>query len=310
VRHFGTDDIQTGSPFAVGDHIRIASITKTFTATAVLQLVDRHRIKLSDHLSSFVKGIPYGDDITIKEMLNMTSGIYDFTDDAQFLARYSADPLTPGADRTALEIIRRNKPSFVPGTGAEYSDSNYVLLGMIVQRLTGETLGRFMQSQIFDRLGMHQTGYPTAPPMPSPFAHGYFQLTDSSPLRDVTFSNPNIAGGAGAIISTLGDLKIWAKALATGTLLSPPTQAQRLQTILLAPGKIPLYYGLGILNINGFLGHNGAIAGYGSAMFYLPSAHATFVVEGNNNNLSSTVPTEIFVALADYLFPNQFPDGI
>jgi D-alanyl-D-alanine carboxypeptidase len=310
VRQFGTDNITTGSPFRVDDHIRIASITKTFTATAILQLVDQGRLKLSDHLSSFVKGIRYGDDITIKEMLNMTSGIYDFTNDAAFLARYEANPNTPGSDQTTLEILRRHDPSFIPGTAVEYSDSNYVLLGMIVQQLTHQTLTQYMQTHIFDRLGMSRTSYPTTPAMPSPFAHGYFQLTDSSLLRDVTFSNPNIAGGAGAIISTLGDLKLWAEALATGALLSPATQAERLQTVLLAPGKIPLRYGLGILNINGFLGHNGAIAGYGSAMFYLPSAHATFVVEGNNNNLSSTIPTSIFVELAYYLFPQQFPNGI
>jgi CubicO group peptidase (beta-lactamase class C family) len=85
----------------------------------------------------------------------------------------------------------------------------------------------------------------------------------------------------------------------------------RLRTVPLGgvPGKISLRYGLGILNINGFLGHNGAILGYGTAMFYLPSAHATFVVEVNNNNLSSTVPTDIFVQLADALFPRQFPNG-
>jgi D-alanyl-D-alanine carboxypeptidase len=114
------------------------------------------------------------------------------------------------------------------------------------------------------------------------------------------------------MISTLGDLKLWAKALATGTLLTRATQGQRLRTVPLGgvPGKISLRYGLGILKINGFLGHNGAILGYGSAMFYLPRAHATFVVEGNNNNLSSTVPTDVFVQLADYLFPRQFPNNI
>jgi D-alanyl-D-alanine carboxypeptidase len=114
------------------------------------------------------------------------------------------------------------------------------------------------------------------------------------------------------MISTLGDLKLWAKALATGTFLSRSAQVQRLRTVPLGgvPGKISLRYGLGILNVNGFLGHNGAILGYGSAMFYLPSAHATFVVEGNNNNLTSTAPTDIFVPLAYQLFPEQFLGGI
>src|ERR1700694_1102531 len=91
VRQFGTDNVKTGSAFSVDDHVRIASISKTFTATTILQLVDRRRLKLSDHLSRFVKGIPNGARITIRELLNMTSGVYDFTNDATFLARYQAN---------------------------------------------------------------------------------------------------------------------------------------------------------------------------------------------------------------------------
>jgi D-alanyl-D-alanine carboxypeptidase len=257
-----------------------------------------------------VKGIANGGRITVKELLNMTSGVYDFTDDATFLARYQADPTGLFGPSEALAIVRRHAPSFAPGRGVEYSDSNYILLQLIAQKVTGLPLRTLIQTQVIDRLGLRNTSYPTAPGMPSPFSHGYFPQNGS--LRDVTRSNPSAAGGAGAMVSTLGDLKVWAKALATGTVLSRATQRLRLQTVSLGgvPGKIFLRYGLGILTLNGFVGHNGAILGYGTAMFYLPRAHATFVVEGNNNDLTSTVPTSIFVELADYLFPKQFPHGI
>jgi D-alanyl-D-alanine carboxypeptidase len=307
---FGTANVKTNARFARDDHIRIASITKTFTATVILELVDRHRLKLSDRLSRFVKCIPYGNRITVKEMLNMTSGIYDWTNDAGFLKRYQANPARPFGPKDVIAIVRRHTPSFAPGRGVEYSDSNYMLLGLIAQKVTGVPLRKLIKTMVLTPLGMRHTSYPTTAAMPSPFAHGY--LPQNGSLRDVTRNNPNAAGGAGALVSTLGDLKLWAEALATGTLLSRGTQRLRLRTVHISsiPGKIALDYGLGIFNVNGFLGHNGAILGYGSAMFYLPSAHATFVIEGNNNDLVKTVPTEIFIQLAYYLFPKQFPNGI
>jgi D-alanyl-D-alanine carboxypeptidase len=312
VRAFGTSDTTTGAPFSVADHVRIASITKTFTATVILQLVDQHRLQLSSRLSQYVTGIPNGATITVKELLNMTSGVYDFTEDKTFLADYLADPTMPFGPADAIAIIKRHKPSFPPGKGVEYSDSNYVLLQLIAEKVTHAPLGRLIQQWVLDPLGLDETSYPTTPAMPTPFTRGYFQPNMTSPLlRDVTLSNPDGAGGAGAMISTLSDLKTWAKALATGTLLAPGTQRERLQTVPLAPpGKITLGYGLGILDLNGFLGHNGAILGYGTAAFYLPGADATFVVEGNNNDLVSTVPLMVFVQIADLLYPQQFPDGV
>jgi D-alanyl-D-alanine carboxypeptidase len=311
VRAFGTSDTTTGAPFSVGDHVRIASITKTFTATVILQLVDRHRLQLSSRLSHYVTGIPNGATITVKELLNMTSGVYDFTQDPTFLANYLADPTMPFGPADVIAIIKRHKPSFLPGKGAEYSDSNYILLQLIAEKVTHTPLDRLIQQWVLDPLGMHETSYPATPAMPAPFASGYFQPDMSSPLlRDVTLSNPQAAGGAGAMISTLDDLRTWAKALATGTLLAPGTQRERLHTVLLAPGKITFRYGLGILDLNGFLGHNGAVLGYGTAAFYLPSADATFVVEGNNNDLVSTIPTMVFAKIADLLYPKQFPNGV
>jgi D-alanyl-D-alanine carboxypeptidase len=310
VRAFGTSDTTTGAPFSVADHVRIASITKTFTATVILQLVDRHRLELSSRLSHYVTGIPNGTEITIKELLNMTSGVYDFTQDPTFLKNYQADPAMPFGPADVIAIIKRHTPSFLPGKGVKYSDSNYILLQLIAEKVTHAPLGRLIQQWVLDPLGMHETSYPTTPAMPVPFARGYYQPGAGSPLRDVTLSNPQGAGGAGAMISTLDDLKTWAKALATGTLLAPGTQRERLQTVLLAPGKITLRYGLGIIDLNGFLGHNWAVLGYGTAAFYLPNADATFVVEANNNDLVSTIPTMVFAKIADLLYPKQFPDGL
>lgn len=310
VEALGTSDQATGAPLTLSDHLRIASVSKTFTATAILELVDQHKLSLSDHLSTFIAGIPNGGRITIAQLLDMTSGIYDYVNDAAVIRAYDMNPVRPFALKDVLAIIKRHKPMFAPGAKVVYDNSNYYLLGAIAAQVAHESLGKLISTQILDPLGMTQTSYPSAPTMPAPFSHGYINQPNF-PLRDVTNSNPAFAGGAGAMISTLGDLKIWAKALATGTLLTPATHARQLKTGVLAnTPKLRLGYGLGITDINGFLGHDGAIAGYGTAMFYLPSRRATIVLIGNNNDLGNPTPLAPALAIAAYLFPKQFPKGL
>src|SRR5205807_1355372 len=130
VRTFGAADVATGRPVTLADHFRIASITKTFTATVILQLADQKRLSLSDHLSRFVKGIRYGSRITIKELLGMRSGIYDYTSDPAFLKAYTKNPDMRFTTRDFLRIVRRHPPLFRPGTQTAYDDSNYFLLGL------------------------------------------------------------------------------------------------------------------------------------------------------------------------------------
>ncbi len=310
VRAFGTSSLATGRPLRLDDHFRIASISKSFTATAILRLADQHKLSLSDTLSKYITGIQNGDQITVAQLLDMTSGVYDYVNDPGVLRAYARNPLRPFSLRDVVAIIKRHKPIFAPGMDVVYDNSDYYLLGAIVEKVTHRPLGAVITSQILRPLGLRHTSYPTAAAMPAPFSRGYLDQPDFPP-RDVTASNPAFAGGAGAIISTLGDLKVWAKALATGSLLAPATQSLRLRTRVLNQNpKVSVSYGMGITEINGFLGHDGAIFGYGSAMFYLPSRHATIVVLANNNDLGQPKPLITAIALAAYLFPGQFPKGI
>ena len=307
VHAFGTSDIRTGKALALDDHFRIASISKTFTATAALQLVDRGRLKLSDRLSSFVSGIPYGKRITVEQLLDMTAGVYDYSANAGFERDYLKRPNFRFGTRQVLSIIRRNRPAFAPGTQVMYDNSNYYLLGLIVEKVTHQSLARVIRNRILRPLRLRHTSYPSGSRLPKPFARGYLP-NQSGQLRDVTVSNPAAGGPAGAMISTLADLKVWARALATGTLLEPATQAARLRTRVLSQTPSgAIRYGLGITEINGFLGHNGSILGYGSAMFYLPSRRATIIVLNDNNSLTTAIPTNVFIGIASYLFPSRFP---
>jgi D-alanyl-D-alanine carboxypeptidase len=310
VRALGTSNLATGAPIGLNDHFRIASITKSFVATTVLRLVDQRRLSLNDKLSRYVRGIPNGDRITIAHLLNMTSGIYDYVADPALLRTYNSNPLLPFNLRRLVAIVRRNKPLFAPGAAAVYDNSNYYLLGVIAERAAGKPLPTLIKTEILDRLGMTHTSFPTTSALPSPFSHGYLAQPNFPP-RDVTGSNPAFAGGAGAMISTLADLRIWASALATGSLLSPGLRAMQQRTRVLSRSpKVTLRYGMGLTDVNGLLGHDGAINGYGSAMFYLPSAKATIVLLANKNDANAPAPLIPAVALAAYLFPKQFPRGI
>lgn len=272
--------------------------------------MDGKRLSLDDPLGRYVSGIPYGDQITIDQLLAMTSGIFDYVDDPDLTAAVLVNPLMSVSLADVVAIIQRNKPLFPPGTSIFYDNSNYYLLGVIAEKASGLPLDHLKAEKITRPLGLDQTSYPTTPAIPAPFSRGY--TLEAASIHDYTVLNPAFAFGSGAMISTLSDLKVWVKALATGTLLTPATQALRLKTRVLSQvPQLTTSYGLGIFNWNGFLGHAGAILGYGSMAMYLPARDATIVAVGNLCGLAGNSPPELVgLALAAYLFPEQFPHGI
>jgi D-alanyl-D-alanine carboxypeptidase len=306
VRAFGTGDIAANTPMRLDNHVRIASITKTFTGVATLQLIDEGRLKLDDTLSTYVEGVDNGDRITIRNLLGMTSGIYDFTSDDKFLKDFTADPLMAFSPQDVLGILKRHKSDFAPGEKVAYCDTNYILLGMIVEKITGEPVHKTITQKIIEPLGLNRTAFPTGPAMPGPFAHGYYAGEDGKgEFKDYTATNPAVAWTAGAMISTLDDLRIWTKALVTGTLLKPATHVEQMKFGMIVTKPLHVGYGLGIGDFGGLIGHNGAILGYTTAMFYWPKADATIVLAGNQASNSSNATTEIAVQLAEYLFPGE-----
>jgi D-alanyl-D-alanine carboxypeptidase len=263
---FGVGDTATGMPMLVDDHMRIGSVTKTFTGTAVLQLVDQGRIRLSDPISRYVDGVPNGDAITLDLLGRMRSGLPNYTESDVFLKRlYTEAPMGPDAfavtPRQLLDWAFAQPTRFAPGAEWEYSNTNAVLLRMVVEKVTGLPLGDYLQQNIFGPLGMAQTSYPANGLMPGPYAHGYNHAPDGT-IFDATLWNPSWGDAAGKIVSTVADMEIWAASLGRGTLLRPETQAQRIgNASTVAPG---LDYAFAIFNAEGWLGHNGDIPGYAS----------------------------------------------
>lgn len=260
--------------------------------------------------------VPNGVNITIRQMLDMTSGIYNGTEDPDFNATIDAKPETIWTPQEFIALALKHPPYFAPGTGFHYSNTNYELLGLIVEKQSGTALDNFMAERIFKPLGMTSTILPKAdkPAMPSPHGRGYLFGTNvdgmkaynamtagnakdaivpwaaGKPPVDATEFSTSYAWASGSVISTIRDMQVWAKALAIGNLLKPETQKQRIRW------SPPAHYGLGISDSVGkFLGHNGAIPGFQTLIGYEPQTGTTIVVFANNQ----LEPNTAFVLPAD-----------
>jgi carboxyl-terminal processing protease len=271
----GVGDKSTGAAPQTTDRVRIGSLTKSFTATVVLQLVDEKKLALTDKLNKYAPWVPGAKRITVRQLLNMTSGLYNFTDVAEFWEKFLADPAAIWTPRQLVDLAIANPAVFPPGQEYMYCNTNYVLLGMIIEKVTGRKVGGEITRRIIDRLGLKHSSFPVATALPAPYMHGYVpaegEPSDSGDLKDLSIYSPTPFWTAGGMVSTLGDLRIWMKAIVTGKLLSKRMHAAQLK--FSAPNTAS--YGLGVMNAEGFaFGHSGEVPGYNSSMYYIPAAKA------------------------------------
>ena len=179
--------------------------------------------------------------------------------------------------------------NFQPGAGWEYSNTNTVVLGKVIEQVTGAPLGEAYRRGVFERLGLRQTSFPDATAaFPTPHARGATEqgVEDGAPAQDATDWNPSWAWSAGALIATLDDLLRYVHALGTGEgLLEPATQRLRLSSFLLGlpPNTPQRAYGLGLGLGSGWMGHNGELPGYNTAAHYHPGLGASMVVMANSD---------------------------
>ncbi|MGB2691600.1 MAG: serine hydrolase, partial [Thermodesulfobacteriota bacterium] len=212
----GVSDIETNEAIVKEDHLRIGSVTKSFTVTVILQLVDEGLINLNDPLSKFFPEIE-NSSATVGELTNMRSGIFNYTEDNNFVLELIQNLLRKWAPQELVDVADSNLPYFTPDGGWHYSNTNTVILGMIIEQVTGNFIGDEIQKRIIEPLGLKGTVYPVTPDMPLPFSRGYAEFDPEVGLMDVTFSDPSASAGSGAMISKLSDLHIWGEALGKGT---------------------------------------------------------------------------------------------
>ncbi|MBW5421611.1 serine hydrolase [Streptomyces sp. BG9H] len=278
----GVGDLTTGRPRSTEDHFRVGSITKTFVATVLLQLEAEGRLSLDDKVDKWLPGVVRGNlhdgrRITLRQLLNHTSGIFNYRDDKEFVRTYI---LKDAFFRTRYDTVpldqhvkyaMANKPDFTPGTSWKYSNTNYSLAAMVIEKATGNSYGEEIRHRLIKPLRLHATSVPgTNPKVPRPSSRAYAKLADSTegPSYDVTELNPTRAGGGGDMISGAADLNRFYSALVRGELL-PKKQLAEMKTTVEAKGLPGVRYGLGLAERElscgvTVWGHHGGITGWTS----------------------------------------------
>ncbi|WP_314250370.1 serine hydrolase domain-containing protein [Streptomyces kutzneri] len=264
----GVGDLATGSKVPKDGQVRIGSNTKAFTAVVVLQLVGEGKIGLDASVDTYLPGLVRGEGIdgrhiTVRQLLQHTSGLPEYgvhVDDDEIRNRYF-EP------RELLDIALRHKADAAPGATWGYSNTNYILAGLIVQKVTGRPLAEEIDRRVIKRIGLRHTYFPAPGEMTirEPHPQGYHRNPADGPLRDFTEMDPSVGWAAGQLISTNSDLNRFFAALLAGRLL-PAAQLAEMRTTVPA-GTSGLRYGLGLtsrpLSCGGvYWGHGGDIAGY------------------------------------------------
>ena len=295
----GVADLASEEPMTPDVHQRIGSVNKTFTVSLLLQAEAEGLLSLDDTIDQYIEGVPNGDEITLRQMADMTSGIASYTFNEQFQDAIFSDPQRIWTPEEVVQIGIEDSPAFDPGTEFQYSNTNTVLLGLVLQQATGKPIGDLYREGITEPLGLRETSFPGAADssLPDPRAHGYtLQGQDDGEPADVTNLNPSWGWTAGAMISTVDDLLVYGRALGTGEgLLPPEQQAQRLDSFLgedIPPNTADRAYGLGIGREYGWLGHTGTLPGYNTTVYYHPDLDATVVVEVNSDIASGDCPAD------------------
>ena len=310
----GVADLTTGEPLTTDMQFKIASQTKAFTADLILQLIGEGKVSFDDHISKWVAGVPNGDQITIRELLNMTSGLQT----GFLVEEANVNKLATGCtEADVLAAGAAQAPLSPPGTKWSYSNYGYDLLGRVVELVTGENMSTAIQQRIARPLGLHRTLLPTSGNgLSVPFTHGYGTggvLSTQAPgvaSDDATALHQSCVGASGGMVSTLSDLRVWSQALGTGALLKPAVWKEAQQDMIPyafsdnynGPGR--WLQGLGFVESGGFIGKEGSFPGYESITMYSPSRHTTIEVVSTKQPNAIT-PTRMFQALAmDVYGPN------
>jgi len=268
---------------------RMNSITKSFTAALTLRLVDNGQIKLDDILTNYLPQYTAWKDITVMELLNQTSGIFDYIDSSNWFVNLAKNPTKTWMPEQLVQIAYEHSSYFAPGKGWSYSNTNYVLLGMIIEHVTKRSMAENLQTQFFMPLHLNHTFYvPGQVPnsVSNLLIHGYFQGID------VTHENPSVWQAAAGIISNTHDMTIWFHDLMTSKVLSQRS-LQLMETLVSTQDGKPISmvnvtgmaYGMGVFYRNipvplWFV--PGISSGYRSLVVYEPKQNITYALVVNS----------------------------
>jgi D-alanyl-D-alanine carboxypeptidase len=295
VATIGSQDLDGTTPMTADVNQRIGSITKTFTVTALLQLAEQDALSLDDPIGDYVAGTP-NPDATLGQLAAMRSGIPSYTFDEGFQEQLFGDPHRVWTPEQLVDFVRGGEADFAPGEATSYSNTNTILLGLVIEEVTGQPLNEVIEERIIVPLGLDATTFPTDASFAEPHARGYtVQGQDERVPVDATDWNPSWGWSAGAMISDLDDLLVYGDALVAGdVLLSPEMQAERIDSFDFSiPPNTPAFaYGLGLGLANGWYGHTGELPGYNTAMQHHLDEGITVIVMVNSDIRSGDCPAD------------------
>ena len=292
-------------------HTRVGSVTKTMVGTLTLQLVDEGKFGLQQTVDRWFPELPRAREITVEMLGRMSSGIASYTFDNRFTDEYFSHPDKAWSEDDLLKIAFAAPRVFEPGKGFQYCNTNFVMLGKIIEKTRSLKLGQALQQFLFDPLKMTHSSYPLGTDLPAPYWSGCtLQGTPDGTTRpvDATHWSPTFGAGAGQAVSVFQDLWLWARALGRGTTLKPETQKARLlpNTYSSKGGR---HYCFGVGDENGWIGHAGTLPGYNTQVAYLPHQDLTIVVMANTDmETKHGLPAvDAFECLAAALTPERKP---
>ncbi len=305
----GTTTIGEQKVPTVDTHFRIGSVTKTMTAAATVLLAQNGKLRLEDPVSTYLPQVPNGANITVAQLLEMRSGLYNSTGSDTIINSLDDTPTRAWTPQELLDIGLAHPPNFAPGAEYEYNNTNYVILGLIVEQLEKKPLATVFEDRLFKPLGMTNTMLPPAASstIPAPFSHGYLYGSSSSVMadsraytpameaaakagtlrpKDYTDLNHSFAGSAGAVISTAADLATWMAALAGGKVFNAEYQKIWQASAKIINPKNPYsWYGYGIDQLRWGETivdlHGGQTPGFNTEAGYDPKTDMAFVVWSN-----------------------------
>jgi len=299
----GTTDLRRKNPMRRDHVLRVGSTTKSFTAVLILKLVEEGKLSLDEPIAKWFPDIPNAEAITVRQLLNHSSGIPEFI--PKVLMK-SIIPSTYWQPEEMVEIIAQGKPSFTPGSDWEYSNSNYYLLGLIAEQLSGKPVTQLLHEQIIDPLHLEHTYFIPYEPAPAGLVPGFDRDLSKIPgMLDIGVRNTSWATAAftsGALASTADDLGIFYESLFAGKLLSPSSMAE-MTTFITAPNPgfdAQNGYGLGLMRLavdgQELVGHVGQFMGSSSIAMYAPDKGTIIVL---TTNLSFPEVVEVLADLQE-----------
>ncbi len=281
-RSRGYADLARKTPMDAEKLFRIGSLTKTFTSTVILQLVDERKIYLEDKLSKFFPAVPHSALVTIRQLADMSSGYSEYFDTEEFQQKVANDPSHAYTPDELIGMVSSLPLKFTPGAQFDYCNTNYILLGMIIEKVTRNSVAEEIWKRISIPLGLKNTKLLIGRKVEGDFCRGYgyeSTMLEKYPPDFTEMVDVSSAWSAGSMMSSMEDLIKFSKALGLGTLISPEVQTERLKYRILS---IPRYgYGIGVMHIDNYVGHQGTIYGFNSIMLYNKEKGRTIVVYVN-----------------------------